>query len=125
MPLKAEASLPITLATGAVVYGIFQTHLPPVAESKVTMPNNAHLQTSRRTATILSLAVCGGISLMAKDPSIFVVGGTLAIVLDVIHRHADAVHPQTGQLVAPDTGTAIPGTPANGTQVMASDEQVS
>lgn len=122
MALRAEVSLPIALATGAVVYGIFQTMLPPVAEAKVTQPNNRHLQTTRRTATVAALAVCGGISLMARDPSIFVVGGTLAVVLDVVHRHADAVHPATGQMTAPATGTAQPGTAANGDYVVAQDQ---
>jgi hypothetical protein len=122
MALRAEVSLPITLATAAVVYGIFQTQLPTVAESKSTMPNNAHLQSSRRTATVVSLAVCGGISHMAKDPSIFFVGGKLAVVLDFVHRHADAVHPQTGQMVAPAVGTATAGTSANGHAVVASDQ---
>jgi hypothetical protein len=124
MALKAEVSLPIALATGAVVYGIFQMQLPPTAVVKATMPNNQHLESSRRTATVVSLAVAGGISLMAKDPSIFVVGGTIAVVMDFIHRHADAVQPQTGQLVAPATGTPTVGTSANGNAVTASADQV-
>lgn len=124
MALKPEVSLPIALATGAVVYGIFQVQLPSTAEVKSTMPNNQHLQSSRRTATIVALAVSGGISLMAKDPSIFVVGGTLAVVLDFVHRHADAVHPQTGQVVAPATGSPTVGTSANGNAVTAQADQV-
>ena len=124
MALKADVSLPIALATGAVVYGIFQTQLPPTAQVKATMPNNQHLQSSRRTATIIALAVSGGISLMAKDPSIFVVGGTLAVVLDFVHRHADATHPQTGRLVAPAVGSPTVGTSANGNAVTATADQV-
>jgi hypothetical protein len=120
--LKPEVSLPVALATGAVVYGIFQVMLPPVAEAKVTMPNNVHLQTSRKTATVTALAFSGGLSLLAKDPTILIVGGTLAVVLDFVHRHADAVHPQTGQMVAPAVGTAEPGTSANGHFVTAADE---
>lgn len=124
MSLRPEVSLPIALATSAVVYGIFQVQLPPTAEAKATMPGNQHLQSSRRTATIIALAVSGGISLLAKDPTILIVGGTLAVVLDAVHRHADAVHPQTGQVVAPQAGTATEGTSANGNAVTATADQV-
>jgi hypothetical protein len=118
MALRPEVSLPIALATGAVVYGIFQTHLPPVAESKVTMPGNQHLQSSRRTATWTAAAVVGGISLLAADPTIFIVGGTMVAVLDFTHRHADAVHPQTGQVVGMNaTGSATAAYPGNSASV--------
>jgi hypothetical protein len=121
--LKPEVSLPIVLATGAVVVGIFQVHVPTTAETRITPPNNSAIQKSRRQATILSLAIAGGLSLMAKDPSIFVVGGTIAVVLDTISRHADATHHQTGQLVAPAVGTATAGTSANGNMVTATADQ--
>lgn len=115
--LKPEVSLSVALATGAVVYGIYQTHLPSVAESRTVMPGNAHLAQSRKTATWLAATVVGGISLMAKDPTIFVVGGTMVVVMDMTHRHANAIHPQTGQLVASGLGSATPGPSANGSMV--------
>jgi hypothetical protein len=117
MALRPEVSLPIALATGAVVYGIFQTHMPPVAESRVTMPGNQHLSASRKTATWTAAAVVGGISLLAADPTIFIVGGTMVAVLDFTNRHANAVHPQTGQVVADGVGSATAAYPGNGSTV--------
>jgi hypothetical protein len=118
MALRPEVSLPIALATGAVVYGVYATHLPNVAESKLTMPGNQHLSSSRRTATWTAAAIVGGISLLAKDPTIFIVGGTMVVVLDIVNRHANVVSPATGQMVQPSsTGSATASYPGNGTSV--------
>jgi hypothetical protein len=118
MALRPEVSLPVALATGAVVYGIYATHLPNVSESKLTMPGNQHLASSRKTATWTAAAVVAGISLIAKDPTIFIVGGTMTVVLDVVNRHANAVSPQTGKMVAPSgAGAATSAYPGNGTDV--------
>jgi len=117
MALKPEVSLPIALATGAVVYGVFATHLPPVAESRVTMPGNQHLASSRRTATWTAAAIVGGISLIAADPTIFIVGGAMVVVLDMVNRHANAVHPQTGKVVMSGVGSATAAYPGNGASV--------
>lgn len=116
--LRPEVSLPIALATGAVVYGIYSTHMPPVAEARVTMPGNQSLSSSRKTATWTAAAVVAGISLLAKDPTIFIVGGTLVVVMDVVNRHANSVHPQTGKMVTPNgTGSATAAYPGNGAAV--------
>src|ERR1700735_751081 len=115
--LKPEVSLPISLATAAVVYGIFQTHMPPVAEAKVTMPGNMHLSSVNKTATWTAAAVVGGISLLAHDPTIFVGGGTMVIAMNFVQRHANAVNPQTGKVVASGTGSATAAYPGNGASV--------
>lgn len=117
MALKAEVSLPIALATGAVVYGIFQVRMPPVAETRVTMPGNQHLSASRKTATWTAAAVVAGISLLAADPAIFIVGGAMVVAEDFIQRHANAVHPQTGQIVMDGVGSATAAYPGNGSAV--------
>jgi hypothetical protein len=117
MALKAEVSLPIALATGAVVYGIYAVTLPPVAETRVTMPGNQHIAASRKTAAWTAAAVVAGISLLAGDPAIFIVGGAMVVAEDFIQRHANAVHPQTGKVVADGTGSATAAYPGNGSTV--------
>ena len=58
-----------------------------------------------------------GISLLAQDPAIFIVGGSMVAVLDFTSRHSSAVHPQTGQIVMDGTGSATAAYPANGSTV--------
>src|ERR1022692_968174 len=115
--LRPEVSLPIALATGAVVYGVYATHMPAVAESRTTMPGNPNLAASRKTATWTSAAIVAGISLMAHDPTIFIVGGAMVVTLDMVNRHANAVHPKTGKLVADGVGSATAAYPGNGASV--------
>lgn len=115
--LRPEVSLPVALATGAVVYGIYSTSLPTSAEARVTMPGNTALEASRRTATWKAAVVVAGISLIARDPTIFIIGGAMVAVEDWTHRHANAVSPQTGKLAVSGQGSATASYPGNGSAV--------
>ena len=119
MALKPELSIGASLAVGAVVYGIFQTHVPDAASVRHQQPGVINIDKARRTATWTAAAVVGGISLLAKDPTIFIVGGTMTAVMDWTMRHANAVHPETGQLMMNGTGSATPGAyQANATDIV-------
>lgn len=115
--LRPEVSLPIAAATATIVFGIYQTHLPTVAETRVTQPGHPAIQSSRKTATWEAAAVVAGISLLAADPTIFIVGGAMVVALDMIHRHADAVNPATNKIVASGEGSATAAYPGNGAAV--------
>jgi hypothetical protein len=91
MPLKPEVSLGVALATATVVYGIYQNATPPLADIRSLESGNTDIQGAERQATWTAAAVVAGISLLAKDPTIFVVGGTAVVVMAWSHRHADTV----------------------------------
>lgn len=108
MALKPDVSLPIALATAAVVFGVYMHFLPPVADVRAAQPNNKNMNSTRREATVTSAAVVAGISLLTKDPTIFIVGGAMVVALDFAHRHANVSHPVTGQLVpSPSVGGGV------------------
>lgn len=112
MALKPEVSLTVAAATGAVVYAIFQTELPSMADVHAAPPHNPFVTRSVNAAGWTAAAVVGGISLLAKDPTVFVVGGALAAFLTWRAKHANATNPATGQVVLPPDNPA-PG-PAQG-----------
>lgn len=91
MALKPDVSLGVALATATVVYGIHSNMTPPVADVRSLESNNGDIQASERAASWISAAVVAGISLLAKDPTIFVVGGTMVVVMAWTTRHADQV----------------------------------
>lgn len=95
--LKPEVSIPVALATTAVVVGIYAKYLPSDADARSILPNG-HLEGSERTALIMSAAVAGGISLVAKDPVPFWFGCLVAVGLSWTHRYANHVDPGTGKL---------------------------
>lgn len=98
MALRPEISVGAAIATAAVVLVVYDHALPSVADTRVGGQNDPHLASSERAAAWTSAAAVGAISLIAKDPTIFVVGGLMVITLSWWHRHANAVHPDSGQI---------------------------
>lgn len=109
MALKPEMSLGASLAVIAIDYGIYQLNLPPTADVKSTAPHSQAIDSSRKGSTWLAISVSAALSLLAKDPNIFIFGGGFAVALDTYYRHANAVHPQTGQVTFPPAGGTSPG----------------
>lgn len=91
MALKPDVSLGVALATATVVYGIHQNLTPPIADVRSLDKGNPDVQASERAASWTSAAVVAGISLLAKDPTVFIVGGTMVVVMAWLTRHADQV----------------------------------
>ncbi len=98
---KPEVSLGIGLATAALVWGIYNSALPSLAEARVTDQNDRDLAAAERTATWTSAAVVSGVSLIAHDATVFILGGAMVIGLAWMHRHANQVHPQVGKATMP------------------------
>lgn len=106
--MKPEVSIPVALATGAVVVGVFQAMTPSNADQRTVSPGSMGadmLAGSERTAFFVSVGVCGAVSLIAKDPVPFWVGGMIAVALAWTHRYATNVDPSTGRLSGLTAGT--------------------
>src|SRR5689334_22659175 len=91
--LKPEVSLGVGLATAAMVYAAYSHAMPNVADVRVAKPNNPDINASRRLAAWTSAGLVSAVSLIARDPTVFVLGGSMVIALDWWHRHADQVQP--------------------------------
>lgn len=104
MSLKPEHSLGASLAVMALDFGIFQVHMPAAADVRATAPHSAPIDSARKGATWTAVAASAALSLLARDPNIFIFGAGFAVVLDFYYRHANMVHPGTGQVVIPPAG---------------------
>lgn len=91
MALKPEASLMTSLAVGAVVFGVFANATPTQADIRSLKSNNTDIKRAERTATWTSAGIVAAISLLAKDPTVFVLGGAMTIGMAWWHRHSDLV----------------------------------
>lgn len=98
MALKPEISLGAALATGAIVYGTFQMHMPSTADLRTVESGNSDADSAERAATWTAAGIVAAISLIAKDPTIFVVGGGMTVALAWEYRHANHVSPLTGKV---------------------------
>lgn len=110
--LKPEGSIMAGLAVGAVVFSVYSNATPPIADIRASQPNDTHIASSRKQAAIMSAGLVGAIALIAKDPTIFILGGAVIVGMDWWTRHANATSPKTGQMVgagtAPSMNTAMP-----------------
>ncbi len=88
MSLKPDASLLSGLAVGAVVFAIHSNFTPSNADMQGLPAGNKDVDRSERQATWLSAGVVAGISLLAKDPTIFVIGSVVTIAMAFTTRHA-------------------------------------
>ncbi len=106
--LKPEISIPAALALGVAVYGIYQVNLPSLTEVRAADMNDPHIESAERAATWESLGLVSTISLIAKDPTIFTIGGIITIALAWKYRHGNLVNPATGRATGPlSTSTMI------------------
>jgi hypothetical protein len=98
MGRKPEVSLGLGLATGAVVYGTWQHFIPNQADVRVGKPGDETLEKARKQAAWFSAAIVGGISLIAKDPTIFIIGGAIVVGLDWATRGNNWTNPLSGRI---------------------------
>jgi len=108
MALKPEHSFGATLATMALVYGIYDLNMPPLADVRASEPHNSAVNGSRQASTWTAISACAALSLLARDPNIFIFGGAFAIGLDWYFRHGNALHPGSGQVTLPPAATPAP-----------------
>lgn len=103
MALKREVSLGVGLATMALVWGIYSTALPSVLDVRAAQPDDRDAAGTERAASWTAAAAVAGVSLIAKDPTVFILGGGMVIVLSWWHRHANQYNPSIGSAVMPSS----------------------
>lgn len=103
MAMKREVSLGVGLATAALVYAVYQKAMPPLIDVRAGEPGDQHAASTERAAAWTATAVVAGISLLSKDPTVFVIGGSTVIVMSWLHRHANNVNPMGGSGVMPSS----------------------
>ena len=111
MNLKPNEELMVSSLAVGVVIGIYQGFLPSVADvaggSTPGQASHTLVHGSVRQAVIASETVVAGLAVLAKSPTLYVVG-TVANVLLAWHYHtANAKNPATGQVsgIAPSVSS--------------------
>lgn len=104
MSVKSLLSPPAAIGTSigvmALAYTAYTSQLPPAAVMQATEAYDRNLESARKKAAMMSVGLVAAVSLVAKDPTIFCLGGAAVLALDWSARHSIALHPATGQVVA-------------------------
>jgi hypothetical protein len=117
MALKPEFSIPTGLAVAAVVFAIHQNMTPSMADIQALPAGVQDVESSERKATWMSAAAVASISLLAKDPTIFVIGSAATIGMAWMTRHASWTESLTGKITGPNE-TASAGSANTGPETI-------
>ena len=96
--LKPSEEIQVAALSAAVVYGIFQINAPNLADVRNARPGNSQVHGSVKTAAWTATAVVAGLAILAKSPTIFVVGGAMTVIESWKFYHANVLNPATGSL---------------------------
>lgn len=105
--LKPEASISVGLAVMGVVFAIHSQATPPQADIQALPPGTTDVDASERTATIMSVGVVSGISLLTKDATIFFLGSMATLGMALWTRHSNYKDTSAGTV----GGTSTAGSP--------------
>lgn len=73
--LKPSEEIMTSAFTAVAVYSIFQVNTPKLADVKASKPGNVNVYRNTKIATWTAAAVVSGLAILAKSPTVFVVGG--------------------------------------------------
>lgn len=97
--LRPEISIGAGLAVATLVYAIHQNATPTRADIRSLPEGNPDIDAEERKASWQAVAVVSGISLIARDPVIFIIGGTMVIMEAWLTRHANYVNPDANRYI--------------------------
>lgn len=108
MANKPEVSIGLGLALAVGVVAIYDHMLPSVAETRINQAGDRDLAGTERGATWTAAALVTAVSLLAKDATAFVIGGSVIVVHAWTHRHANHYDPEAGKVVVPSAQVITP-----------------
>lgn len=106
--LKPENSIVAGIATAGLVFAIYQMDLGPVSAVQMTDANHPALETSRKKAGYTSFIAVAGITLIARDTNIGVLGFLSIIAMEAHYRHAVMADAVTGIMQPPSPDKYVP-----------------
>lgn len=113
MALKPEASILGGVAVAALVFGIHQQATPSQSDIQALPQGIPDIDKASKTATWLSVVAVSGISLLARDPGIFLIGSAATIGMKVWSDHSNWTESIVGRYLSP-AEAASAGTQSTG-----------
>lgn len=99
--MKPEISLGVALAVSTAVLAVHSVATPTMSDVRTLDPGNEDISRSENAATWMSAGLVSVVSLVARDPMIFIIGGAVTIGVAWMNRHANHVVPQLGMFTNP------------------------
>lgn len=113
MALRPEASILGGLAVAALVFGIHQQATPTIADIQAMPQGTPDIDKAEKRATWGSIIAVSGISLLARDPGIFLIGSAATIGMSLWTKHANWTESIMGRYLSPSEAASA-GTQSTG-----------
>lgn len=113
MALAPEASVLGGLAVGGLVIGIHQSAKPSQSDLQALPAGTPDMDRANKTATWLSVVAVSGISLLARDPGIFLIGSAATIAMKLWSDHSINTESIMGRYLSPSEAASA-GTQSTG-----------
>lgn len=114
--LKPEDSIVAGLATVGLVAAVYQVDAGSVTTVHASDAYHGANSAGIKKAGYTALVMVAGISLLARDANILILGGAAIIAMSAHYRHANMVNPGTGQIEAPGAAAYMPAGPGTALQ---------
>lgn len=102
--LSGENSIVVALATAAFVVGIYNMKVGPVSDVHATDAMDGNMKASVKKAGWEALVAVAGLTILAQDPNVLILGGSAIIAEELSYRHAMMASPNSGQIqVTPES----------------------
>ena len=99
--MKPEVSLGVALAVSTAVLAVHAVATPTMSDIRTLDPGNKDISHAENAATWMSAGLVSVVSLMARDPMIFIVGGAVTVGVAWFSRHSNHVIPAMGMYMNP------------------------
>jgi hypothetical protein len=96
--LSGENSIVVSLATAALVIGIYNMSVGPVSDVHATDAMDGNLAASVKKAGWKAVVAVAALAILAMDPNIVILGGAAIIGEELSYRHALMTNPGSGQI---------------------------
>lgn len=96
--VNVDSGTMVGLLTAAGVYLIYNNALPNAADIRVSQPHDQDVETERKHAAWKSVALVGIVFLVSRDLNSYIISGASLVGIDLMYKHANAVHPATGKI---------------------------
>lgn len=100
--LSPGGSIGVAIGTAGLVYAIYGLNVPNLGVIHATDPNDQNVEAARKKATWEAALAVIAATALTRDLNPWIMGGGAIILSDWYVRHANAIHPETGELVSHD-----------------------
>lgn len=110
--LTPESSVLVGALTALGVIAIEQHAVPNLTDIAAAPQHDATVESARKKAAIQATVLVVGVSLIARDLNVYVIGGLVLVGMDYLVKHQNATNPGTNKLDAQATPESLYNMPS-------------